>query len=58
MCDKNRNIISPFVPAPGNRNENMLLGTAMFNLKRIAKTIGLNIKRYESRRSIQLKSKS
>lgn len=43
ICDSNCNIIAPFVTAPGNRNEVMLLKPALEKLKTIAKTVGLKI---------------
>jgi len=37
-------VISPFVTAPGNRNETILLAPAISKLKRIARLIGLDLK--------------
>jgi hypothetical protein len=45
FCDGNCNIITPFVTAPGNRNETILLAPAISSLKRIAKLIGLDLKK-------------
>lgn len=41
MCDRNCNVIAPFVTAPGNRNETVLLKTELRKLVDIAKTVGL-----------------
>jgi hypothetical protein len=49
MCDRNCNVIAPFVTAPGNRNETVLLKTELRKLVDIAKTVGLkftNCRRY------------
>ena len=43
LCDRNCNIISPMIFAPGNKNESPLIREAMGPLKRIAKTVGFNI---------------
>jgi len=37
-------VISPFVTAPGHRNETILLAPAISKLKRIARLIGLDLK--------------
>ena len=44
FCDRNCNIITPFVAAPGNRNEVILLIPAISNLKKIVKLIGIDLK--------------
>ena len=44
FCDRNCNIITPFVAAPGNRNEVNLLIPAISNLKKIVKLIGIDLK--------------
>lgn len=44
LCDRNCNVIAPFVTAPGNRNETILLAPAMSSLKRIVKLVGLDLK--------------
>ena len=44
FCDRNCNIIAPFVAASGNRNETILLAPAISNLKSIAELIGLDLK--------------
>jgi hypothetical protein len=44
FCDRNCNVISPFVSAPGNRNETKLLAPAIINLRKISKNIGLELK--------------
>ena len=43
ICDRNCNVLCPFVPAPGNRNECKLLCDALKSLKETAKAIGLDI---------------
>jgi hypothetical protein len=44
FCDSKCNIIAPFVTAPGNRNETIMLAPAILSLKRITKLIGLDLK--------------
>lgn len=44
FCDRNCNIIAPFVAASGNRNETIMLDSAITNLKSITKLIGLDLK--------------
>ena len=41
VCDRNCNVIAPFVSAPGNRNESPLLREALPQVRRIARTVGL-----------------
>ncbi len=43
LCDKNCNVIAPFVAAPGNRNESRMFIGSLKSLKNIAKAIGANI---------------
>jgi transposase len=43
FCDRNCNVIAPFVSAPGNRNESPLLKEALPQVTRIAKQIGLDL---------------
>jgi transposase len=43
FCDRNCNVIAPFVSAPGNRNESPLLKEALPQVTRIAKKIGLDL---------------
>lgn len=43
VCDRNCNIIAPFIAAPGNRNESPLLKKALPQVTRIAKTVGLDL---------------
>jgi transposase len=43
FCDRNCNVIAPFVSAPGNRNESPLLREALPELTRIARTIGMDL---------------
>ena len=59
FCDRNCNVIAPFVTAPGNRNESPLLLKALPQVTRIASLVGLNLKNtivsldgvYDSRRN-------
>ena len=44
FCDRNCNVIAPFVAASGNRNEAILLTPAILNLKKIVKLIGIDLK--------------
>lgn len=44
FCDRNCNVIAPFVAAPGNRNESPLLREALPNVTRIAQRAGLELK--------------
>lgn len=43
LCDRNCNVIAPFVTAPGNRNESPLLKAALPQVTQIAKTVGLDL---------------
>jgi transposase len=43
FCDRNCNVIAPFVSAPGNRNESPLLKEALPQVTRIAQQIGLDL---------------
>ena len=43
FCDRNCNVIVPFIAAPGNRNESPLLKEALPQVTRIAKKIGLDL---------------
>jgi hypothetical protein len=43
MCDRNCNVIAPFVVAPGNRNETVLLAPAITKIVDITKAIGLKL---------------
>lgn len=43
ICDRNCNIISPFITAQGNENESPLLKKALLPLKNIAKVIGIDL---------------
>jgi transposase len=43
FCDRNCNVIAPFVAAPGNRNESPLLKAALPQVTRIAKKVGLDL---------------
>jgi hypothetical protein len=43
LCDRNCNIIAPFVAAPGNRNESPLLKAALLQVTRMAKTVGFDL---------------
>src|SRR3978361_1274261 len=43
FCDRNCNVIAPFVAAPGNGNESPLLREALPLAPRIARAIGMNL---------------
>jgi len=43
FCDRNCNVIAPFIAAPGNRNESPLLQAALPQVSRIAKQVGLDL---------------
>jgi hypothetical protein len=43
FCDRNCNVIAPFVSAPGNRNESPLLREALPKVMRIARNGGLDL---------------
>ena len=43
FCDRNCNVLAPFVSAPGNRNESPLLKAALPQVTRIAKQVGLDL---------------
>jgi transposase len=43
VCDRNCNVIAPFIAAPGNRNESPLLKEALPQVTRIAKKVGLDL---------------
>ena len=43
MCDRNCNVIAPFVTAPGNRNETVLLKPELKKLADIVKAVGLKL---------------
>ncbi len=43
FCDRNCNVMAPFVSAPGNRNESPLLREALPLLTRIARAVGLDL---------------
>jgi transposase len=44
FCDRNGNVIAPFVSAPGNRNEAPLLRTELPKVVALARSIGLSLK--------------
>jgi transposase len=44
FCDRNCNVIAPFVSAPGNRNESPLLREALPQVTRVAQAVGLALK--------------
>jgi transposase len=44
FCDRNCNVIAPFIAAPGNRNESPLLPKALPQVTRIAQKVGLDLK--------------
>lgn len=43
FCDRNCNVIAPFIAAPGNRNESPLLKAALPQVTRISKQVGLDL---------------
>ena len=43
FCDRNCNVIAPFVAAPGNHNESPLLRAALPSVMRIARFVGLDL---------------
>jgi transposase len=43
FCDRHCNVIAPFVPAPGNRNESPLLRQALPEVMRIARAVGMDL---------------
>src|SRR6195952_1003284 len=43
FCDRNCNVIAPFVSAPGNRNESPLLREALPEVMRIAQAVGMDL---------------
>ena len=43
FCDRNCNVIAPFVSAPGNRNESPLLRDALPEVMRMARNVGLDL---------------
>ena len=44
FCDRNCNVIAPFIAAPGSRNESPLLREALPQLTDIARAIGLDLR--------------
>lgn len=44
FCDRNCNIIAPFVAAPGNRNESPIFRDALPIVTRIARLVGIDLK--------------
>ena len=43
FCDRNCNVIAPFVADPGNHSESPLLRAALPNVMRIARSVGLEL---------------
>lgn len=43
ITDRNANVISPFVTAPGNRNETILLKDSLIHLSRVAKIANIDL---------------
>ena len=43
VCDRNVNVIAPFVEAPGNRNECILLKPCVTKIKKMASIVGLDL---------------
>jgi transposase len=44
ICDRNCNVIAPFVTAPGNRNESPMFPDVFKSLKKIAKVVGFSLR--------------
>ena len=44
FCDRNCNVIAPFIAAPGNRNESPLLREALPQLTCMAKAVGIDLR--------------
>jgi transposase len=44
FCDRNCNVVSPFVAAPGNRNESLLLRPALAKLTGMARAVGIELR--------------
>jgi len=44
FCDRNCNVIAPFVTASGNRNESPLLREVLPKVTHVARTVGFNLK--------------
>jgi hypothetical protein len=44
ICDRNCNVLAPFVAAPGNLNESPLLVPALAALTKIAKAAGIELR--------------
>ena len=44
FCDRNCNVIAPFVPTPGNRNESPMMRQALPLIMQIAKAVGFSMK--------------
>ncbi|MFX1764878.1 transposase [Paraburkholderia sp. A1RI-2L] len=44
LCDRNCNVIAPFISAPGNRNESPLLRDALPSLTAMARAIGADLR--------------
>ncbi len=43
FCDRNCNVVSPFVTAPGNRNESLVFKTALSQVMSTARAVGLDL---------------
>jgi hypothetical protein len=44
FCDRNCNVIAPFVSAPGNRNKSPLSRDALPEVTRIARVVGMDLR--------------
>ena len=44
FCDRNCNVIAPFISAPGNQNVSPLLRDALPEVTRIASSVGLDLR--------------
>ncbi len=58
FCERNYNFIAPFVTAPGNRHESPLLSKALSHVARIAQTVGIELKKYDSQLGFRLRQPS
>ena len=43
VCDRNVNVVAPFIEGPGNRNEATLLNPCLKKMKAMADKVGLKL---------------
>ncbi|MBW8832420.1 MAG: hypothetical protein JF606_24070 [Burkholderiales bacterium] len=55
FCDRNCNVIAPFVSAPGNRNESPMLREALPQLTSIARALGIELKGHHHQPGLRLR---